>query len=64
MDAKLQTDLLRVYSLALVSSGRGVRDDKSFRDMRQAGSQVVSDAVGQIFLAWVAAEILERQDDN
>ena len=62
--AEFAPDLLRVDRLALVGEGGVAGDDEAVGEMREVGGQVVGDAVGEIVLLLVAAQILERQDDD
>ncbi len=62
--AELAADLARVDLLALVGKGGVAGDHHAALDPRQVGGQIVGDAVGEIFLLRIVAEIGERQHDH
>ena len=62
--AKFASNLLRVHRLAFIGEGRVAGDDEAALQMREIGGQIVGDAIGEIVLLLVAAQILERQHDD
>src|SRR5437588_7245935 len=62
--AKLAADLLHVGCPALVGECRIARDDEQPLDARQASSDILHHAVGEIFLLRIAAHVLEGQNSN
>src|SRR5260370_39769868 len=59
---KLQADLPEIDRLALVLEGRIAADDHELGESRQLGCNVLGDAVAEIVLLRVAAEIGEWED--
>ena len=59
--AQFAAGLLHVDRAALVGEGRVAGDDEQPFDPRQAGDDVLDDAVDEIFLLGVAAHVLKRQ---
>ena len=59
--AKLAADLAHVDRLALVLEGGIAGDDEQLGEPRQLGKDILGNAVGEIVLALVAAEVVERQ---
>src|ERR1700722_13842927 len=59
--AQLLADLPGVGILALEGKGRVARDDERAAEARKIRGQILSDAVGEIVLGWVAGKIGERQ---
>ena len=57
-DAEFAPDLLGVDRLALVSERGVAGDDEAAPDMREIGRQIVGEAVGEIFLLGIAAQVL------
>ena len=62
--AEFPPDLLHVDRLALVGESGIAGDDEAVEQMRQIGRQIIGDAVGEIVLLLVAAQVLERQHDD
>src|SRR6185437_13892558 len=60
-NTELRADPFHVDRLAFVGEARIARDDVQFGQFRQAGDDVVGDAVGKIFLLRVAAHIAEGE---
>ena len=58
--AEFLADLLGVDGLALEGERRVARDHEAVADARQVGGEVLGDAVGEIILARIAGEVLER----
>ena len=62
---ELAADLPHVCGLALVRERSISRDDEAARECPQEiGGQAVSDAVREIVLSLVGAEVQERKDDD
>ena len=61
---ELMADPARVDFLALVGKGGVARDHDAALDPRQIGDQIVGNAVGEILLLRVVAEIGERQNHH
>ena len=59
--AELLGDLLHVHGLALVDEGRVARDDEEPAQLRERRDDVLADAVGEILLLGLAAEVRERE---
>src|SRR6516162_2960076 len=59
--AEFATDLLHIDSLSFVREGRIAGDDKEPADARERGDNFLDHAVGEIFLLWITAHVLERQ---
>src|SRR6266480_5007982 len=57
-------DLLDVDSLALVGEARIARDDEQRFEPRERGDDVLDHTIREVFLLWVAGQILERQDGD
>ena len=57
-------DLLHVGGLPFVGEGGVAGDDERARDAREVGGEALGDAVGEIFLFGIAADIGERQHDE
>ena len=62
--AQFAADLLHIDRPALVGEARIARDDEQPADARQGRDDVLDDAVGEIVLLGVAAQIHERQDGD
>jgi hypothetical protein len=62
--AELAADLPRVGYFALVGKGGAAGDDKASRNPRQIGRQVVGNAVREVFLLRIAAEVGKRHHDD
>src|SRR6516162_10677760 len=60
-DAELAAHLLHVYDLAFVRKTRIAGDDEEPTDAGERGDDLLDHAVGEVFLLWIAAEVLERQ---
>jgi len=60
--AQFAADLLQVDRFALVGEARIAGDHEQPRKARNCGGDILDDAVGEILLLRVAAEILKRQD--
>jgi hypothetical protein len=63
-DAEFQANLLRVHALAFVGEGRVPSDDEAVGQMRKIGRQIVGDSVSKKLLLRIAAQILERENDD
>src|SRR5262249_49639692 len=63
-DAKLAPDLLAVYRLAPIGERCVARDDEHVREPRQIGRQILGDAVGEVLLLRVVAEVGEWQHND
>jgi hypothetical protein len=50
--------------LCLVAGGRAAADNEGARNAREVGRLTLGDAVDEILLLWIAADIGEGQDDN
>jgi len=61
---QLAADLFGIYWFALVAEGGVAGDHKAAPDARDIGRQVIGNAVGEVFLLRVVAEIGEREHDN
>src|SRR6266446_10450476 len=61
---QLAADLLRVNRFIPISERSVARDHEQVRDPRQIGRQILDDAVGEVLLHAVVAEIGKRKDDN
>src|ERR1700758_3315823 len=61
-DAKLAADLLYIDCPALVGEGGIAGDDEEPANAGQGRNDLLDHAVGEVFLLWIAAHILERQD--
>jgi hypothetical protein len=62
--SQLATDLLGVGLPATIGESSIPRDNGNHREPRQVGRQVFGDAVGEVLLFAVVAQIDEGQDDN
>ena len=62
--AEFAPHLLGADRLALVGQCGGVGDDETVGEIREVGGQVVAQAVGEIVLFEVAAQVCERQNDD
>ena len=63
-NVQLAPDLLQIDALALVGESRVAPDHEGAGDARQIGGQALGDAIDEIVLLRVAADIGERQDDD
>ena len=63
-DVQLPANRFHVERLAFVGERRVARDDEGSSDAREIGRQALGDAVDEIFVLGIAADIGERQDDN
>jgi hypothetical protein len=63
-DAELATDLPDIDGTSLVSEGRVAGDHEQRSEARQGGRDLLDDAVGEILLLGIAAQVLERQHDD
>ena len=63
-DAKFAPDAIQVYRLAFVSKARVLGDYEQSGNPGQIGDDVLGDAVAQILLFRIAADVLERQDGD
>ena len=63
-DAEVAADLLHPRGLGLVGHDRVARDHAQLLEAGQLGDQVLGQAVGEVVLLGVAAEVRERQDRN
>ena len=63
-DVQLAADLLQIDGLALVGEGGVAPDHERAANPRKIGRQALRDAVDEILLLRVAADIGERQDDD
>jgi hypothetical protein len=61
---EIPADLLQIGGLALVGERGAAPDHESAGDARQIGGQAFGDAVGEIFLLGIAADIGEREHDD
>jgi hypothetical protein len=61
---EVAAELLCVDRLALIGERGLVRDHEAAGQMREVGGEIVGEAVGEIILLGVAAEVGERQDDD
>ena len=59
--AKFACHLLHVDGAALVGEAAVARDDEEPPDLRQSGDDLLDHSIGEIFLLWIAAHVLERQ---
>ncbi|MNI43108.1 hypothetical protein D3C73_974280 [compost metagenome] len=62
--AQFLADALCVHDLALVGEARIARNDEQPADTRQGGDDVLHDAIGEILLLRIAAQVLEGQDGD
>jgi len=62
--SKLAADLLRIERPVAIRESSIARDDKHAREPRQIGRQILGDAVREILLVGIIAEIGERQLDD
>ena len=60
---ELAPDLFEIDGPALVGEGRAPADDERARDAREVGGQALGDAVDEILLLGIAADVGEGQDD-
>src|SRR5262249_799593 len=58
------TDLLHLNSTSLVREARIARDHEQFVETGQCGDDLFHHAIGEIFLLWVAAHVLKREDGD
>jgi hypothetical protein len=63
-NVQLPTDGFHVDRPAFVREGSVARDDKGASDARQVGRETLGDAVDEILLVGIAADVGEGQDDN
>src|SRR5689334_2085042 len=63
-DPKLAADLLDLHRPAAISERRIVRDHQKAGHLREIGGDIVGDAVAEIPLLRVAAQIVEWQDHD
>jgi len=61
--AQLSADLLCVHRLVPIGECGVARDDEHVRNPRQIGRQILGDAVGEVALFRVVAQIGEGQHD-
>ena len=64
LNSKLLGDLLHDVGLALVGEGRVAGDDEELIGARKIGDDGVGNALGEIVLVRIAAQILERYDGD
>jgi hypothetical protein len=62
--AELAADPLRINRLVSIGEGGIPRDHEHIRDPRQIGRQILGDAIREILLLRIVAQISERQHDN
>ena len=62
--AQVAADLPHVHCSVLVSKARVARDDEEPANARQCRDDVLQDAVGEVFLLRVTAQVHEWQDGN
>src|SRR5271166_6470951 len=60
-DAEFLGDLLHVDGFALVDKRRIARDHEEPAQLGKGGNDFFADAVGEIFLPWIASHVGERQ---
>src|SRR2546421_10373343 len=63
-DAQLLRDRFQVFRLALVLRGRGVGDDLKVSDRRQLRQDFILNAIGEVSVVLVAAQVLEWQNGD
>src|ERR1700722_15465687 len=63
-NVQVAADFFHVNAFALVGEGGVARDDEGSSDAGEIGRQALGDAVNEIFLLGIAADIGERQDDD
>ncbi len=61
-DIEIARDIGKVGSLALVGKGLVAGDDEQRRDLGEIGGEILGDAVGEILLLGIAADVVEGQD--
>ena len=61
-DAQLLRDRFQVFRLALVLRGRGAGDDLKVSDRRQLRQDFILNAIGEVGIALVIAQVLEWED--
>src|SRR6516225_1222665 len=62
--AELTAGLLRVNRLALVSKSGAASDHEAAGYSREIGRQIVGDAIREVFLVWIVAEIGKGQHND
>src|SRR6516164_5225710 len=60
-DTQFAADPLHVGGLTFVDKARIARDDEEPADAGERGDDLLDHAVGEIFLPWIIAHVLERQ---
>jgi len=63
-NAEFAADLLHVDGLALVGEGRVAGDHKAPRYPREIRSQIVGDAICEVFLVRITRQVGKGQDDD
>ena len=63
-NAEFAADLLHVDGLTPVGEGRVAGNHKASRYPREICSQIVGDAIGEIFLVWITRQVGKGQDDD
>ena len=64
VDVELASDVGEWAAGALVGHDGGAGDDAKVGDTGELSDELVGHAVGEVLLAWVAGEVLERKNGN
>ena len=63
-DAERFSNFTNVWGLSAICHDRRARDDLQIANLRQIGEHIVLNAIGEVGVLFIVAQILERQDGD